>query len=458
MILLIIQGFKNNKYNDFNLIKIIKERVLYEQITYEIYENIKNLVILDLKVESICEDNYKPINFTIKLNPYYNFKYNTNITHLFNKQFCIPKYELFQDKYNESELKYEELIKHSVNKEEIVNNNLGNICENGYKPCGILDTKNNILCFPIKYNCPLNDLIISNSYDYDLIDNGYSQVLLDNNISIYLNTNENIDRPIIISIFLSFDKPWEHEWQEIIAYKEGEKYEDENKKREEFLFENYDKYMISTTEQNKFYISLDNIKYWEKIDNFSSKIKDIELEDLSKFYNVFYKNYIGFKNYEELKNFIKIFNMNDYKDNPLYKFSKTLVPYIASEFFCFLFAIIFLIAFCQQIYLYYQKKDLIECSYILVIPFNFVYCIIYISLYFSDYVKFKKLEFNFDEQIQKIFDLYTKRNNRPIYKSAIIIMLVTLSPYLLLLGIYILFSFYELYIQIKKYCGFCGIF
>ena len=343
MILIIIQSSKNKEYNDFNLIKIIKERVLYEQITYEIYENIKNLVILDLKVESICEENYQPINFTIKLNPYYNCKYNTNITHLFNKQFCIPKYELFKDKYNESELKYEELIKHSINKGEIENkNNLNNICENGYKPCGILDTKNNILCFPIKYNCPLNDLIISNSYDYNLINNGYSQIVLDNDISIYLNTNENIERPIIIEIFFSFDNPWEHEWQKIIANKDNKK--NENNKREKLSFEKYDKYMIKANKQNIFLISLNDIISWENFDDFNSKIEDLDLVKLSQFYNVFHKNYIGFKNYEELQKFKKKFNINDYKDNPLYKYSKTLRPSIASMVLCIL-TIIFLFIF-----------------------------------------------------------------------------------------------------------------
>ena len=170
----------------------------------------------------------------------------------------------------------------------------------------------------------------------------YSQVLLDNNISIYLNTNENIERPIIISIFLSFDNPWEHEWNKIIAYKEGEKYE--NKIREEFKFENYDKYMISAIEQNTFYISLDDIKYLEKNDDFNSKIIDIELVDISQFYNIFHKNYIGFKNNEELQKFKKFFNMNDYKDNPLYKISTVLFLYLSKNL-CY-------ILFWYDIYLY----------------------------------------------------------------------------------------------------------
>ena len=163
LILLIIIGFKNVKYNKFNSKEIIKERLLYEQVSYEIYNSIKSNILLDLKIENYCDNNYQPINFTIKLNPNHNFKYSTKITHLFNKQFCIPIYENFKDKYNKNELKYEELLKHSINLNSTENgnktyniNDLESICEKGYKPCGILDTMNNILCFPKKYNCPLN--------------------------------------------------------------------------------------------------------------------------------------------------------------------------------------------------------------------------------------------------------------------------------------------------------------
>ena len=448
LILIIIHIYKTKEYNDFKLVNIINERVLYEQIAYEIYENIKKLVLLDLKIESICEDNYQPINFTIKLNPYYNCKYNANISHLFNKQFCIPKYELFQDKYNESELKYEELIKHSINKEEIENNNLSNICESGYKPCGILDTKNNILCFPIKYNCPLNDLIISNSYDYKLINNGYSQILLDNNISIYLNTNENIERPIIISIFLSFDKPWEHEWQTIISYEDPNKKEDDNGKRYEFFFEDYDKYMINSTVQNKFFISLDDIISWEKIDDFNSIIEDIELVNISQFYSVFHKNYIGFKNYGELQRFEKLFNNSNYTDNPLYFCSKTLYPYIGSLVICiltlfllFIIYIILLSKFINNILVLFSGSIATQ-----------LYSIYYIILYFEYLSYSKKLEFNFDQQIQKVFDLYSKRNNKPIYTAAIITIFVSWT--LLLIFTF----FYFLCQKIKEYCGFCGLF
>jgi len=69
MILLIIQGFKNKEYNEFNTPKIVKERFLYEQFSYEIYNSINSPIILDLKIQEECEENYQPIKFILKLNP-----------------------------------------------------------------------------------------------------------------------------------------------------------------------------------------------------------------------------------------------------------------------------------------------------------------------------------------------------------------------------------------------------
>ena len=91
LILIIIIGFKNIKYNKFNSNEIIKERILYEQISYEIYNSIKSNLLLDIKIVDYCENNYQPINFILKLNSNYNFKYNTNIYLINNFVFQFMK-------------------------------------------------------------------------------------------------------------------------------------------------------------------------------------------------------------------------------------------------------------------------------------------------------------------------------------------------------------------------------
>ena len=69
---------------------------------------------------------------------------------------------------------------------EIKHNDLESICEKGYKPCGILDTMNNILCLPKKYNCHLNDIQISFNNNLTLLNKRYKEVLLKDSNSIYL--------------------------------------------------------------------------------------------------------------------------------------------------------------------------------------------------------------------------------------------------------------------------------
>ena len=123
MILLIIQGFKNKEYNEFNSSKIINERFLYEQFSYEIYNSINSPLILDLKIQDKCEVNYQPLKFLLKLNPYYNYKSTVSISHLFNNKFCIPIYKKLKNKYNPNELKYDNLLKHSINIDNINNYN-----------------------------------------------------------------------------------------------------------------------------------------------------------------------------------------------------------------------------------------------------------------------------------------------------------------------------------------------
>ena len=464
LILIIVQSFKNIKYNNFSTLEIIKERILYEQTSYEIYNSIKSTILLDLKIQTNCEKNYQPIDFMLKINPNYNFKSTIKINHLFNKQFCIPKYEKFRHKYISSKLKYEELIKHSVkikNKENYNNTSIGNniqdsfdnICEKEYKPCGILDTKNNILCFPKKYNCPLNDLQISFNNNTNLLNNGFSEERLENNISIYLNYQKNIDRPIITTIFLSFDNPWNHEWEELISSKIKDK--EEKNKRENFPFSNYDKYMINSPFPKLSLISLKDILIWEK--NNEKLEKMVEEIKPSQFYYLFHKNYIGFENHEELIKFKKYFNTNNYRDNPLYKLSKTLNPYLASIIIAFILIVYYVIDYLYCLYKEFKDEGWSGFFIFLSYFFSLIYFIVYFSLYFSDRVIFKKLEFNFDEQIQEVFDLYKKRNKQPIYLAAVIILLFSCIPHFIVIFIILISLINNLIKAIRRDCGFCGL-
>ena len=458
MTLLIIQGFKNKEYNAFNSIKIVNERFLYEQISYEIYNSINSPLILDLKIQDECEENYQPLNFLLKINPYYNYKSTMSISHLFNKKFCIPIYKKLNNKYKENEIKYDNLLMHSINIDNIHNyntsdkNSLNNICEAGYKPCGILDTMNNILCLPKKYNCPLNDMIISKNNDSSLIDDGYEEINLNNSFSIYLNTNENIERPIIITNFISFDKPWKHEYQHIIAYKDNKK----DKKRETITFDDYDIFMKKVTFNNFSFISLNDILNWEKNNEYlKSMINEVKP---SESYYLFNKNYIGFKNYEELEQFKKIFKEDNYKDNPLFKLSKTLRPSLATIIISFLLIIASIIfIFSLFIVSSYNLEDVIIMSMLFSGIISLIYFLTYVSLFSIDKKKFKIEQLTFDVQIEPVLNSFYQRNKQPVYLASIIIMSICVSPHTAIILIGLFFITYKLIDIIKDECTFCGL-
>jgi len=462
VILLIIQGFKNKEYNEFNTPKIVNERFLYEQFSYEIYNSINSPLILDLKIQDECEENYEPLKFILKLNPYYNFKSTVSITHLFNNKFCIPIYKKLKNKYKQEELKYDNLLMHSINIDNIKNynksdkNSLNNICEAGYKPCGILDTMNNILCLPKKYNCPLNDMIISKNNDLYLKDDGYDEINLNNSFSLYLNTNENIERPILITNFISFDKPWSHEYQNIIAYKDNKK----DNKREEVLFDGYDIFMRKVPFNNFSFISLNDILNWEKNNDYlKSVINDVKP---SEFYYLFNKNYIGFKNIEELELFKKIFKENNYKDCPLYRISKTLRPGLATiiiNIIALLFLSTLLLFIIVLLFNFDNDSETIKFYFLITcMIFSAIYFLIFIPLFSIDKKLYKTEQFTFDVQMEAVFNLFNNRSRQPVYQASIILMSICMLPDVIFILMILFASIFQLILLIKRECSFCGLY
>jgi hypothetical protein len=371
-LLLIIQAIKNVNID-------IKKSFFYEQFSYEIYSSINTNLILDLKIQDECEDNYKPLNFFLKLNPSYTIKYTVNIKKLFNYKFCVPIYEHL-NKYNSDELNYGNLLKHSININDIKNydkndiNILNNICKKGYKPCGILDTMNNILCMPKKYNCPLNDIIVSREKNLTLIDSGYNEITLNNSFFIYLNTKENIERPIIITKFISFNKPWNHEYQNFI----NKEYNREEKAKV------FDDYMKNVPFLNFSSITLDDILNWEEENDYLKSL--LNEAKPSKNYFLFHKNYIGFKNYEELLKFKKIFKEDNYKKG--LQFEK-YIPHIFGAIFNFFPLIGIIMSEIAEFCVLFGNGPSHDIFLVVIIVFG-VLSLIYFIIYFTLYSIHKK--------------------------------------------------------------------
>ena len=459
LLLLNIQSITNHNFKFLYSPKNIKELLFYEQFSYEIYSSINTNLILDLKIQDECEVNYQPLNFFLKLNPNYTFKYTVNITNLFNIKFCVPIYEKLTNKYNYFELRYNNLLKHSININDIKNydknnpNYLNNICEVGYKPCGILDTMNNILCLPKKYNCPLNDIIISRNKNSSLIDNGYDEITLNNSFLIYLNTKENIERPIIITNFISFDKPWNHEYQNIIGIG---RYLQE---KEEF-FDGYDIYMKIVPFLNFSNITLEDILNWEENNDYMKSVLNElnEKENPNKYYFLFHKNYIGFKSYEELIKFKKLFKEDDYKKSLHFDKYIPSVGTIIANVIAFLPILIFNILDFKG---FFEEKDRYKNSVFITLFINgvlsFIYFIIYIPLYSIYKANINKFQFTLDSQMQDILNSFNKRlKNQIFYDIAIYLLSISCSASIFSFLIYINVDSVNTK-TIKELFGFCGI-
>ena len=79
-------------------------------------------------------------------------------------------------------------------------------CSNDKKECGILDSLNQKLCLNLNEDCPINDIKIDNNNNIDNSDIKYKTVKLNNGQFLHY-TNQSTDKPILIKLKLSDDKP-----------------------------------------------------------------------------------------------------------------------------------------------------------------------------------------------------------------------------------------------------------
>ena len=143
----------------------------------------------------------------------------------------------------------------------------------------------------------------------------------------------------------------------------------------------------------------------------------------SETYYLFNKNYIEFKNYEELEQFKKVFKEDNYKDNPLFKFSKALRPGLAISIISIILVIVLIICIFSLAIIPSSSYDS-DVFIGLIIFFSailgLIYFFVYISLFSIDKKKFKIDQFQFDAQLETVLNSFYKRNKQPVYLVSII--------------------------------------
>ena len=258
--------------------------------------------------------------------------------------------------------------------------------------CGILDTKNNILCLD---SCPENDVKIT-SQDNPIM------------YKLYSNFKYEQNKKIISSIILSENQPMSHEWDNYIRDKYEKMDEKELKKRKNLspkdfglVWNEFD----DTYKKLNIKISVDEIQKDNYIINFVSSKYNTN-QNLS----IYYRNYIGFKNSEELNKFKENFNEKDPRDNPLYKLSSSNHnPIVTITFSCILL-ILDILSLIFSIILW-KKENNEYNSYLLILFFiiDIIYTIVGIIIIIIHFVKYPKIYIDMDDRMKSVLDLYNKR-------------------------------------------------
>ena len=215
---------------------------------------------------------------------------------------------------------YEDLLINSMSLKDI--NGIYNYCPNNLKKCGILDTKNNILCVSEYYVCP-----------YNVLQSSTGDILPSNSS----------DKKIITSIIISENQPMNHEWDTYVREVYEDIDEEDKIKRRSLTTKDFE--LIGDKEDNTYSRQEVNYKVEDILSN--NKVNNIQTSQLNSNQNlyIYTRNYIGFKDYDELLNFKKIFNENDPMDNPLFKLASSGHNPIITIFFSLVFIVLAILAF-----------------------------------------------------------------------------------------------------------------
>ena len=252
-------------------------------------------------------------------------------------------------------------------------------CKEGYKKCGVLDTIGNTLCIDNNFGCPINRITVDllanrGKHNFKGMKEIYNENLIYNYKFYY--SNESLDGRSIVSLLFTEEEPKyitsNNFIVDLAAYKDN--YDDDltnnnNNKNDngmEFA-ENIiniivsDNYLESILQASFTLYNLitdaDNDK--EKFKEYVEEQLKTEENDIDKYYtnvgeNAYIKNYIGFKNLDDINKFFN-FDYNIYKYNYPTKTAYKLA--LATGIIGVIFFLFFSIAFCGFLVEAYEDKQ-----------------------------------------------------------------------------------------------------
>ena len=469
LILLIVQGFDNDKFKNNKNREIKTEKFLYNIFSQEIHSNLNKNIFFgnapsyydyystslraDIMInsnfdcrdvkdaelnEDICQN--KIINNKICCKAEccsrnnggkvfctdYNFQLNSpNINNYKvisydreeyyddpRRRFCTyyNKYYDF-DIYNFNNQNIN-IMKVYYNYEDLLLNRVENTCINYtkcheyYIDCGIIDTKNRHLYVMSGTMCPINNIKYENS-----------KIVIEN---IYDNYNNTVNyNYIILKNILSEITPTLHEksyfdYNYYYYYYYNYLYDDDNSILNE---------EITIKDLNKLLKKRKNI--YNKMPSFQLSLNNYKIEsgiNNDPKFNWYTTNYIGFKSANDYLRFKKYFPEND--SNNLIKIGKKIYPCIKHIIVSFPLLFIFLL-YILILFLSYFEKIRIggkKFKILFIIRLVLLICMLILEIIF--YVlfmnEFEEIKINMDDNFEEILDLYNKRRFQLLYLLSII--------------------------------------
>ena len=463
-IVIFSQTIKNMYYNYSTNKTILAEKLVYQQFSHDVYSNINNKIYYQLETVPYTEDcpeGKEILRIPIKIDSYYdcenikNNELNEEICqnkiskssiccqddcceyNAYLKQtICIEKnYKNIDNEelndirkdicqyFNVYNGKFSKIInskicakRYDITYENLLNVYNENNCENA--SCLYFDTKNhcicdinlkgnNILLFgPSFLNLNLTNCIVKNIFselnpnffEYETI---LKEALLNNKIKIDKKEKEKVNLYKAITeknIYDAFFKDKNN-----IHINSNEYYINQT----QFLLSNL-------TENNEEYI------FKNYLGNEYMKKKSL------KWYT---RNYIGFKDYDELTKFQKYFDEKNPMNNPLYKITNIIYPNWESIIILILFLITLIIAFIYQIYIFIKENNIKNDFFLIFDTYRQIslmsLLIIYLCLFLFRYnYNFFKIDVDMEIYYKIVLEKYNERRGQKLLLAGIIILCI----------------------------------
>ena len=442
------------KYND----TIIAERLVYEQFSHEVYSNINSYPITEINIigkDSNCPEYFEEINIPIKIEEFYDCGNNDNIDEFCQNKItpeslCCHKSCCFEIIENKRENKYclqkRELSGNDIRKD---NDPRENVCAKFSKYLGKFYIFNEKKICAKKSNKGYEELLRNSEKDGcgNLDSKGHCDYTTEH-LKYTIDEINYYTSLISVKNIFSTTEPndFEMESKLRISMMLNRKNYNENKIRKEIqkISEISSKNIYNAFNDEKCTDNCSSTKY--HIIDYYYYLKD-KLSDeyiFKNFKNDYYysnkkiywysRNYIGFQNSTELNKFKTFFDVNDHKNNSLYKISKTLFPNFES-----IFIGIFVIVLSILLIIHLIKKNNVNDDYkldYLILLVIFILFLLYFLMYLIGYlVKFKEIDIDMEDFYRNILKKYNYRRRQLYLMIAVIILIVDIFLELLKLNI-----------------------